>query len=157
MWQAQRDDPATETLEARADLVLTSARLLHVNGQSTEETITAAERLGRALGLSTALIPRWGELHLQVEDGASSLITAAKADPVGIDMARVSATMRVIDSITTGELTASAAASRLRSISLMAPAPMWLFTTASAVGAAALSVIFGVRHVSAVALIVGSA
>jgi uncharacterized membrane protein YjjP (DUF1212 family) len=157
MWQAQRDEPMTVPLHDRADLVLTSARLLHVNGQSTDETIRSAERLGRALGLSTALIPRWGELQLQVEDGASSFVTLVKADPVGIDMARVSATMRAIDAMTRGELTAAAAANRLRSISLMPPAPMWLLTIASAVGGAALSVIFGVRHVSAVALIAGSA
>src|SRR5262245_53641233 len=157
MWQAQRDETRSEPLQDRADLVLTSARLLHVNGQSTDETIRATERLGRALGLSTSLIPRWGELQLQVEDGTSSLVTLVKADPVGIDMARVSATMRAIDAMTTGELTASATAIRLRSIALMPPAPMWLLTIASAVGAAALSVIFGVRHVSAVVLIVGSA
>jgi uncharacterized membrane protein YjjP (DUF1212 family) len=156
MWQAQRD-PTTELLERRADLILTSARLLHVNGQSTEETITATERLGRALGLSTTLIPRWGELQLQAEDGASRLVTVVKADPVGIHMARVSAVMRAIDSMTSGDLTASAGTSRLRSISRMPPAPIWLFTVAAAAGAAALAIIFGVRHASAVALIVGSA
>src|SRR5262245_46244570 len=106
MWQAPRDDPRTEPLQERADLVLTSARLLYVNGQSTDETIRAAERLGRALGLTIALFPRWGELQLRVDDGASSLVTVVKADPAGIDMARVSATMRAIDAMTTGELTA---------------------------------------------------
>jgi uncharacterized membrane protein YjjP (DUF1212 family) len=157
MWQPQCEGPWTEPLQDRANLVLTSARLLHINGQSTEETIRAVERLGRALGLSTALIPRWGELQLQVEEGPSRLVTLVKADPVGIDMARVSATMRAIESITRGELTVSAGASRLRSIARMPPAPMWLFTLASAAGAAALAVIFGVRHVSAVGLIVASA
>jgi uncharacterized membrane protein YjjP (DUF1212 family) len=157
MWQAQRDHPMTERLEERVDLVLTSARLLHVNGQSTEETITAAERLGRALGLSIVLIPRWGEVQLEAEDGASRLATVVKADPVGVHMARVSAVMRVIDSMTTGELTASAGASRLGAIERMPPAPTWLFTVAAAVGAVALSVIFGVRHLPAVVLIAGSA
>jgi len=157
MWQAQRDDLATTSLEERADLVLTSARLLHVNGQSTEQTIAAAEHLSRALGLSTVLIPRWGELQLRAEDGASRLVTVVDADPVGIHMGRVSAVMRLIDSVASGDLTASAAVSRLRSISRMPPASTWLFTLAAATGAAALSVIFGVRHVSAVALIVVSA
>src|SRR5262245_23323906 len=109
MWQAQRDDLATTSLEERADLVLTSARLLHVNGQSTEQTIAAAEHLGQALGVSTVLIPRWGELQLQAEGRASRLLIVVKADPVGIHMARVSAVMRLIDSVATGELTASAA------------------------------------------------
>ena len=32
------------TLQERSDLVLTFARVLHVNGQSTHETVAAAER-----------------------------------------------------------------------------------------------------------------
>jgi len=39
------------TLQERSDLVLAFARILYVNGQSTEETLAAAERLGDALGL----------------------------------------------------------------------------------------------------------
>src|SRR5262245_25487128 len=157
MWQAQRDDLATTSLEERADLVLTSARLLHVNGQSTEQTIAAAEHLGRAFGLSTVLIPRWDELQLQAQEGALRLVTVVKADPVGIHMARVSAVMHLIESVSSGELPASATAGRLRSIAGMPPAATWLFALAAGTGAAALSVIFGVRHVSAVALIIGSA
>src|SRR5262245_13305527 len=107
MWQAQRDALATASLEERADLVLTSARLLHVNGQSTEQTIAAAEHLGRALGVSTVLIPRWGELQLQAEDGASRLVTVVKADPAGIHMARVSAVMHLIESVAAGGLPAA--------------------------------------------------
>jgi uncharacterized membrane protein YjjB (DUF3815 family) len=42
-------------------------------------------------------------------------------------------------------------------ISHAPPAPTWLFTLAAAAGAAALSVIFGVEHLAAVALIVVSA
>src|SRR5262245_32858274 len=136
MWRAQRDDPATEPLAERVDLVLTAARLLHVNGQSTDETIAAAERLGRALGLSTGLFPRWGELLLQADDGASRLVAVVEADPVGTHMARVSTTMRVIDAMTTGELTVSAGAGRLRSIARMPAAPLWLFALAAATGAA---------------------
>src|SRR5262245_28199290 len=158
MWPAQRDDPDPASLEARAAVVLESARLLHVNGQSTEETIAASERLGRALGLSATAIPRWGELQLQADDGgSSSVVTVVKADPAGVHMGRVSAVMRAMDSIAAGELSLQMADRQLRSISRKPPAPTWLFTLAAAVGAAALSVIFGVRHTSAVALIVGSA
>jgi len=42
-------------------------------------------------------------------------------------------------------------------ISHAPPAPTWLFTLAAAAGAAALSVLFGVRHLAAVALIAASA
>ena len=35
------------SLQERSDLVFTLARVLHVNGQSTDETLAAAERLGK--------------------------------------------------------------------------------------------------------------
>ena len=53
------------TLEERSDLVLALARVLFVNGQSTDQTLAAAERLGQALGLRAKIMPRWGELQLQ--------------------------------------------------------------------------------------------
>ena len=56
------------TADERSRLVLDFARLLYVNGQATEQTVSAAERLARALGLRASLIPRWGALQLLVED-----------------------------------------------------------------------------------------
>jgi hypothetical protein len=47
------------------DLVLALARVLFINGQATEQTTAAAERLGRGLGLRVKLMQRWGELQLQ--------------------------------------------------------------------------------------------
>jgi uncharacterized membrane protein YjjB (DUF3815 family) len=84
-------------------------------------------------------------------------VAVVEAAPIGIHMARVSAVMRAVDSITTGELRASQAAAEIRSIARLPAAATWLFMVAAAVGAAALSVIFGVRHASAVGLIVASA
>ena len=57
------------TLEQRADLVLAFARTLYVNGQATEQTVDAAGRLSRALGLrvNITLTPRWGDLQLVVD------------------------------------------------------------------------------------------
>ena len=52
------------TVDERADLVLAFARILYINGQATEQTVGAAERLGRALGLPTTIMPRWGEVQL---------------------------------------------------------------------------------------------
>ena len=40
-------------------LVLAGARVLFVNGQTTEETVAAARRLGHALDLPATVIPRW--------------------------------------------------------------------------------------------------
>ena len=55
------------TLSERCDLVLAAGRTLFVNGQATDHTVAAAERLGRALGIRAELMPRWGELELKGE------------------------------------------------------------------------------------------
>src|SRR5438094_659612 len=57
----------------RLELVLSLARVVHVNGQSTDETMAAAERLGKALDLHAWIIPRWGELQLQAGGGDATL------------------------------------------------------------------------------------
>ena len=77
------------TLEERSGLVLAFARALYVNGQTTDETITAAERLGRGLGLRATIMPRWGEIELQSEDGDGRLVSRVAAGPTNVDMDRV--------------------------------------------------------------------
>ncbi|MFZ1087941.1 MAG: hypothetical protein WAN75_01525, partial [Xanthobacteraceae bacterium] len=77
------------TFEERSDLVLALARTLYVNGQSTDQTLAAAEQLGDTLGLRARIMPRWGELQLQAEDGDAKLISVVAADPTGVDMDRV--------------------------------------------------------------------
>src|SRR6516225_4530357 len=72
------------TLEERSNLVLAFARVLYVNGQATDQTAAAAGRLGRALGLRTEIIPRWGELELESEDKDARLTSQIAADPVGV-------------------------------------------------------------------------
>src|SRR5258708_27319756 len=91
-------------LQERSDLVLTFAQVLQANGQSTDETIAATERLGRSLGLSVSIIPRWGELQLQAEDGPVKLGSVKPADPTGVDMDRVASATRTIAAIGTGRL-----------------------------------------------------
>ncbi len=145
------------TLQERSDLVLSFTRVLHVNGQSTDETVAAAERLGNSLGLRASLIPRWGELQLQARDAGASVVSVGAADPTGVDMERVASAMRAIDDIGAGRLALSTALEAISAIAHVPPAPTWLFTFAAGAGAAALSVLYGARHVAAVALIVASA
>jgi hypothetical protein len=57
------------TLAERSDLVLAAAQVLYVNGQTTDQTLAAADRVARLLRLRTTIVPRWGELQLQAEDG----------------------------------------------------------------------------------------
>jgi len=56
------------TPEERSNLVLAVARVLYVNGQSTQQTVDATERLSNCLGFRAAIFPRWGELEIQAED-----------------------------------------------------------------------------------------
>jgi len=145
------------TLEERSNLVLAFGRVLYVNGQSTDQTLDAAERLGGTLGLRAKIMPRWGELLLQAEDRDARLISAAAADPAGVDMDRVASTMRAIEELSGGRLVPAAAMEAISAISQAPPAPTWLFTLAAAAGAVALAVIFGVQHLAAAALIFVSA
>jgi uncharacterized membrane protein YjjP (DUF1212 family) len=145
------------TLEERSNLVLAFARVLYVNGQSTDQTLDAAERLGGTLGLRAKIMPRWGVLLLQAEDRDARLISAAAADPAGVDMDRVASTMRAIEELSGGRLVPAAAMEAISAISQAPPAATWLFTLAAAAGAVALAVIFGVQHLAAAALIFVSA
>lgn len=145
------------TLEQRSNLVLAFARLLYVNGQATEQTVTAAERLGRTLGLRAQVMPRWGELRLRSEDEHGKLISEIAADPTGVDMDRVASAARVIEELGADRLAPPTAAEAIAAISQAPPAPGWLFTLSAGAGAVALSVIFGVEHPVPVALIFVSA
>ena len=145
------------TLEQRSNLVLAFARLLYVNGQATEQTVTAAERLGRTLGLRAQVMPRWGELRLQSEDEHGRLISEIAADPTGVDMDRVASAARVIEELGADRLAPPTAAEAIAAISQAPPAPAWLFTLSAGAGAVALSVIFGVEHPVPAALIFVSA
>jgi uncharacterized membrane protein YjjP (DUF1212 family) len=138
------------------ELVSTSARLLFVNGQTTERTVTASERLAEELGFRASLFPRWGELVVQIEDvGFRHQILAA--EPAGMDMSKVLGTMAVIDEVCDGRMNAAAVGSALERITQFPPVSIARFALLAAAGAAALGVIFGVTHLFSLLLIALSA
>ena len=145
------------TVREDADLVLPFARLLYVNGQSTEETIEATEQLARTVGFTAVVLPRWGELQLEVADKTGGLTWQVAADPAGVDMQRVAAGTNAVQDLKSGRLGRADFTAAILQIAKSPPAPTWLFTVAAAAGAAALAVIFGVAHLATVALIVLSA
>src|SRR5438128_3204735 len=63
------EDRAVMTLQERSELVLSFARVLHINGQSTEETMAAAERLGNVLDLRAAIILAGASWNFRPETG----------------------------------------------------------------------------------------
>src|SRR5215467_15917130 len=145
------------SLQECSDLILSTAKVLFHNGQATDQTISATERLGRALGLRASIFPLWGELDLQTEDRNAKLSAQIAADPSGVDMNRVASTMRMVEDVEAGRLSAEAASNALAAIAKASPAPTWLFALAAAAGAVALSVIFGVEHFLPMVLIFVSA
>jgi hypothetical protein len=86
-------------LEERSDLILAFARVLYVNGQSTDQTLAAAAQLGDALGLRARILPRWGEPQLQANDRDARLVSTVAADPTGVHMDRVASTMQAINDL----------------------------------------------------------
>ena len=145
------------TVEERSSLVLAVARVLYVNGQSTHQTLSAAQRLSNCLDFRATLWPRWGELELEAEDNNGKFISATEADPSGVDMDRVASTLQTVEELCNGRLAPADAMEAIDRIAKAPPAPTWLFALAAAVGAVALAVLFGVQHLHAAVLIFVSA
>jgi uncharacterized membrane protein YjjP (DUF1212 family) len=141
-------------LQEQSDLVLKFAQVLHANGQSTETTVAAAERLGSSLGLRATMLPGWDELQLEATEGTARLASLAGARPTGVEMERVAGAMKAVDEVAARRLAPADALPAIAAIAHAPPAPTWLFALAAAAGAAALSVLFGVQHYPAVILIV---
>ena len=104
------------TWEERCNLVLAFARVLYVNGQATDQTAAAAERIGQISGLPIKITPRWGALQLESDDGGAGLIRQVTADPTGVHMGRVVSTMQAIADADAGRLTLNAASTAIDSI-----------------------------------------
>jgi len=145
------------TLRDHGELIMAFARALYVNGQSTKQTLAAARALAGTLGVSATVLPRWGELKVELRDTGGDLSSQVEADPAGVNMQRVAAGMTSLEELRSGRIALRDFASRVRQIAALPPAPTWLFTVATSAGAAALAVIFGVAHLPAVGLIVFSA
>ena len=147
--------PEPPTCAAALKTTALAATLLFVHGQTTERTVSAAERLGRALGVTVGVLPYWGELTVELDGAPVSQIVPAK--PLGVHMGRVLAVMTVIDRVCHGELPAKAAQSALESAGRLPPASTPRFTCFAAIGAASLGVIFGTLDPTSLLLIAASA
>src|SRR6266481_4003148 len=151
------DIAADRPILEQSDLVLACAHVLHTNGQSTHETVQAAERLGTQLGLRATMIAHWEDLELRAADGTGSQISFERGSPTGMNMARVTSAMSAIENCAVGRPPIGAALENIKAIAHAPPAPTWLFTLAAAAGAAAMAAIFGAHHLKAVVLIIVSA
>ena len=143
--------------EERSRLILAFARVLYINGESTQQTVRVVKRLSNCLGFRVTIFPRWGELEVQIVDSEGNSVSAIEASPTGVEMDRVASTLRTVEKLCDGRLALANVMEAINRIAEAPPAPTWLFTLAAAIGAVALAVLFGVRHLAAAALIFGSA
>jgi uncharacterized membrane protein YjjP (DUF1212 family) len=152
-WETPGFGPLT--YEAALKTTALAATLLFAHGQTTERTVTAAERLGRALGVTVRVLPYWGEIIVELDGTPLSQIVPAK--PLGVDMGRVMAVTAVIDQVCHGTLSAETAPSALESAGRLPPASTPRFTLFAAIGAASLGVLFGALDTTSLLLIAASA
>jgi uncharacterized membrane protein YjjP (DUF1212 family) len=148
----KRSDPA-----AVLDLILSSAKLLFANGQTTRTIVGAVRKLGVSLGVRATVFPRWGELTVRIEDAGGSHLETIAVEPSGVDMNKVVATMDVIDQLYDKRMDATAARLALGATNRFPPVSLMHFALLAGAGAAALGVIFGASHVNSLILIALSA
>jgi len=152
-----RSSADSMTREEGTNLILAVARVLYIDGESTQQTVAATDRLSDFLGFRATIFLHWGELEIQTEDAEGRLFSAIEAVPSSVNMNRVASTLRMIQELRDGQLAPANAMDAIGRIAEVPPVSAWLFTLAAAVGATALAVLFGVRHLPAAALIFVSA
>src|SRR5258707_889124 len=153
--QSSKHELEPLTREAALDTIAMAATLLFAHGQTTERTIVAAERLGRALGVPVRVLPYWGELTVEIDGTPISQIVPVR--PIGIDMGKVLAITTVVDKVCNGTLRAEAARPELTSAGRLPPASTLCFTLFAAVGAVSLGVVYGELEVTSLFLMALSA
>jgi uncharacterized membrane protein YjjP (DUF1212 family) len=153
----QRSAPARNEPGEALDLMLRAAALLFANGQTTERMMEATARLGGAFGFPAGLLPRWGELTATIDDADGPRAATVAANPLGVDMSKVAATMGLIDRFCDGRIDAETARAELETIRHRPPVALVRFASLAAAGAAALGVIFGAGHLLSLVLIALSA
>jgi len=159
MWQAANNKNAHMTWQARAYLILDFAKILYINGQTTEQILEVVYLLGKNLQINASLLPpRWGELQLIItQDNNDPIIFATAANPVGVNMQRVVPAMTTAHAMISGKLSVAEAPKKLRSIAKKPQTPPWLFGLGAGLGAVALSLLFGMQHLLGLVLIFLSA
>src|SRR3954447_20176668 len=126
----------------RYDTLLAATALLYANGQSTQMTRTAVERLNRGLDLDAVVVPSWSMLTLTAAGSRATVLTAA-VSPTAINMRRVATMMAVGDRAQDGPLELADVVDGVAEAEAQPVSGTTAFVIACATGASALSVIYG--------------
>ncbi len=140
------------TADERYDTLLAAAALLYANGQSTQMTQTAVERLNRGLDLDAVVVPSWSMLTLTAVGSRNTVLTAA-VSPTAINMGRVASMMSVVDRAQDGPLELAHVAAGVAEAEAESFSGTAVFAIACATGATALSIIYGAAQPFAILLV----
>lgn len=140
----------------RYDTLLAATALLFANGQSTQMTRTAVERLNRGLDLDAVVVPSWSMLTLTAAGSRNTVLTAA-VSPTAVNMRKVATMMAVVDRAQDGPLELAHVAKGVADAEAQSVSGTAAFVLACATGAAALSVIYGATQPLAILLVAAAA
>nr|WP_255456878.1 MULTISPECIES: threonine/serine exporter family protein [unclassified Mycolicibacterium] len=136
---------------------MSAAAMLIDNGQSTEMTATAVQRLDRGLGIDAVVEPTWSTLTLTAA-GSRDILRMVRVNPTAVNMRRVGTLMAVIDRAEDGPLAVDEVEAAVRQAAELPVYGNAIFAAACVTGACALSVIFGATNPLVVLLVaVGAA
>lgn len=142
-------EPGTDKLT----LIGSIAKVLHGNGQQTDETLRTTSRLAGHFGAAVVLLPGWGEMLLKPAGREAHGGEFIDVTPNNVGINRVAGAVAVAEDVIAGRVSTADAQRHIDAIAATPPLPDALFALACAVGAAALSVTFGVAHLTALLLI----
>lgn len=139
-------------------LLRACARLLFCNGQTTERTVRNLTRLASRFGLTLSVGARWGEVALRVARAdKGEWLEIVPAIPAGVEMHKVTETLKIMDAVRRGELSPSEAMVQIKDVEHLPPVSVLRFASLAGAGAAALAVIFGATDPASILLVFLSA
>jgi uncharacterized membrane protein YjjP (DUF1212 family) len=145
------------SVEVTLSILVQTAELLLLNGQTTRRTVTAVRQLGTAFHSRTDVFPRWGQLTVRLWDCGTPHDVIATVAPTNVDMGKVAATMQVVDGVAAGRVDKGTVQAMLEGIGRSRPTSAVRLIIMTGAGAAALGVIFGVSQLFSLILIALSA
>ena len=134
------------------ELISSSASVLFANGHTTHRMIQDIRSLGSALGYKVNTHTAWSQVTIRAEPIESvaatggalqSRVEIVEVMPAGVDMNKVSRTLKLIDQVREGVLAPETAVQELKTIAAMTSVSNSRFIIMAGLGAAALAIIFG--------------
>lgn len=141
-------------------LIRSTAELLFTNGQSTKKLIHDLRMLISKMGYECKIIPQWSGLIIEldgVEKSKPNQVIIINSHPFGVQMNKVKLGTLVIHQFVAEAINLEQAINEIQNVGQSAPCTLMRFIVMSAIGAAALGVIFGVMDLQILALVMLSA